>query len=87
MAELDELEGRREKPEPSERFNLTLQWFHALMRHLNIGVAELQSGQADKAEDAFERASMVAGICLAEMLALKSEIQPQSSVASVPSAA
>ena len=70
LAELDEREGRREKPELNERFNLTLQWFHSLMRHLNIGIAELQNGQAAEAEDALERASIVAGICLAEMLAL-----------------
>ena len=87
LAELDEREGRRERPELSERFNLTLTWFHSLMRHLNIGIAELQSGQAAEAEDALERASIVAGICLAEMLALKGEIQPQSSIESVPSAA
>jgi hypothetical protein len=78
LAELDEREGRREKPELSERFNLTLQWFHSLMRHLNIGIAELQNRQVAEAEDALERASIVAAICLAEMLALKSEIQPTS---------
>jgi hypothetical protein len=75
LAELDEREGRREKPDLSERFNLTLQWFHSLMRHLNIGIAGLQSGQVAEAEDALERGSIVAGICLAEMLALKPEIQ------------
>jgi hypothetical protein len=75
LAELDEREGRREKPELGERFSLTLQWFHSLMRHLNIGIAGLQSGQVADAEDALERASIVAGICLAEMLALKEEIQ------------
>jgi hypothetical protein len=75
LAELDEREGRREKPELNERFNLTLQWFHSLMRHLNIGIAGLQSGQVAEAEDALERGSIVAGICLAEMLALKAEIQ------------
>jgi len=78
LAELDEREGRREKPELNERFNLTLQWFHSLMRHLNIGLAGLQSGQVAEAEDALERGSIVAGICLAEMLALKAEIQPSA---------
>jgi hypothetical protein len=86
LAELDEREGRREKPEVNERFNLTLQWFHSLMRHLNVGLAGLQSGQADEAEDALQRASIVAGICLAEMLALRSEIQPPSSAEPVQSA-
>ncbi len=76
LAELDEREGRRERPELNERFNLILQWFHALVRHLNIGIAGLQSGQAAEAEDALERASMVAGICLAEMLALMGKVRP-----------
>jgi hypothetical protein len=75
LAELDEREGRREKPELGERFNLTLQWFHSLVRHLNIAVAGLQNGQTSEAEDALQRASMVAGICLAEMLALMGKTQ------------
>lgn len=78
LAELDEHEGRREKPDLSERFSLTLQWFHSLMRHLNIGIAGLQSGQIAEAEDALERGSIVAGICLAELLALKADIQPSA---------
>jgi hypothetical protein len=76
LAELDEREGRREKPEPSERLNLTLQWFHALVRHLNIAIVGIQNGQAAEAEDALERATIVAGICLAEMLALMAKTQP-----------
>jgi hypothetical protein len=76
LAELDEREGRREKPELNERVDLTLQWFHSLVRHLNIGIAGLQSGQVAEAEDALDRASIVAAIFLAEMLALKGEIQP-----------
>jgi hypothetical protein len=78
LAELDEREGRRERPELGERFNLTFQWFHSLVRHLNTGIAGLQNGRAAEAEDALERASIVAGICLAEMLALMGKIQPQS---------
>jgi hypothetical protein len=77
LAELDEREGRREKPEPGERFNLTLQWFHALVRHLNIAIVGIQNGQAAESEDALERATIVAGICLAEMLALMGKIQPK----------
>jgi len=76
LAELDEREGRREKPEPSERFNLTLQWFHALVRHLNIAIVGIQNGKTAESEDALERATIVAGICLAEMLALIGKIQP-----------
>jgi hypothetical protein len=75
LAELDEREGRREKPELNERFNLTLQWFHSLVRHLNIGIANLQSRRPADVEDALNRASMVAGICLAELLALMGELQ------------
>jgi hypothetical protein len=78
LAELDEREGRREKPELGERFNLTLQWFHSLVRHLNTGIAGLQSGQAAEAEDALERASIVASICLAEMLAFMGKIPSPS---------
>ena len=80
LAELDEREGRREKPEPKERFRLTLQWFHSLVRHLNIGIAELQKGQATEAEDALQRALIVAGICLAEMLALIGKTEPESTL-------
>jgi hypothetical protein len=80
LAELDEREGRREKPELSERFNLILQWFHSLVRHLNIGAAGLQSGDAAEVEDALDRASIVAAICLAEILALMGKIQPWSTL-------
>jgi hypothetical protein len=76
LADLDEREGRREKPGLNERFNLTLQWFHSLVRHLNIAMAGLQNGQAAESEDALHRASIVAGICLAEMLALMGKIPP-----------
>jgi hypothetical protein len=76
LAELDEREGRREKPGPNERFNLILQWFHSLVRHLNMAKAGLQNGQTAESEDALERASIVAGICLAEMLALMGKIPP-----------
>jgi hypothetical protein len=76
LAELDEREGRREKPGLGERYNLTLQWFHALVRHLNIAIVGIQNGQAAEAEDALERATIVAGICLAEMLALMGKTPP-----------
>jgi hypothetical protein len=76
LAELDERKGLREKPELSERFNLTLQWFHSMVRHLNIGIASIQNGQANEAEDALQRASIVAGVCLAEILSLMVKVQP-----------
>ena len=76
LAELDELEGRRERPEIGERFNLTLRWFHSLVRHINIGLAGVQNGKTDEAEDALQRASIVAGVCLAEILSLMAKVQP-----------
>lgn len=75
LAELDEREGLREKPEIGERFNLTLQWFHSMVRHLNIGLASLQNGQTNEAEDALQRASIVAGVCLGEILSLMEKWQ------------
>jgi hypothetical protein len=80
LAELDERKGLREKAELSERFNLTLQWFHSLVRHINIGIIDIQNGQSDEAEDALQRASIVAGVCLAEILSLKSKVQPSQSL-------
>lgn len=76
LAELDEREGRREQPELRERFNLTLQWYHSLVRHLNMAVTSLQKGNNSEVEDALDRASIVAGICLAEILAMMAKVQP-----------
>ena len=73
LAELDEREGLREKSETRERFNLILQWFHSMVRHLNIGIAGIQNGQTTEAEDALQRASIVAGVCLAEIVSLMGE--------------
>jgi hypothetical protein len=70
LAELDEREGKREKPELGEQFDLALRWFHTIVRHLNVGLVKLQNKQTDDAEDALHRASIVAGVCLAEMLNL-----------------
>ena len=82
LAELDKLKGLREKPELSERFNLTLQWFHSMVRHLNIGIASIQNGQANEAEDALQRASIVAGVCLAEILSLMEKVGSAGSAGS-----
>jgi hypothetical protein len=70
LAELDQRDGKRDKPEPSERFDLALRWFHTVVRHLNVGIVRLQNNQANDAEDALQRASIVAGVCLAELLTL-----------------
>jgi len=70
LAELDEREGKREKPALGEQFDLALRWFHAVVRHLNVGLVRLQNKQTNDAEDALHRASIVAGVCLAELLNL-----------------
>jgi len=80
LAELDEQKGLREKAELGERFNLTLQWIHSMVRHINSGIVDIQNGQADEAEDALQRASIVAGICLAEILSLLRKVQPSQSL-------
>jgi hypothetical protein len=58
----------------AEQFNLALQWFHSILRHLNLGISRLQNGQAASAADALDRASIVAGLCLAEMLSLRTKM-------------
>jgi hypothetical protein len=70
LAELDEQAGKREKPEPGEQFDLALRWLHTVVRHLNVGLVKLQNKQTNDAEDALHRASLVAGVCLAELLYL-----------------
>jgi hypothetical protein len=65
-----EREGKREKPELDEHFELALRWFHTVVRHLNVGLVRLRNNKTDDAEDALQRASIVAGVCLAEFLSL-----------------
>jgi hypothetical protein len=75
IAAIEEHEGRRDTPQVEERFNRTLQWLHSLVRHLNVGISTLQDGELDATDDALERASIVAGVCLAEILALMGDIR------------
>jgi hypothetical protein len=77
VAKVERLEKADQLP-PSEQFNLAFQWFHSIIRHLNIGIARLQEGQAASAADALDRASIVAGVCLAEMLSLRTKIPDRS---------
>ena len=74
LAETEEREGLRETPQPDERFRLLLQWFHSVVRHLNIGISRLENGHPGEAQDALQRASIVAGVCLAEIVSLMSDI-------------
>jgi hypothetical protein len=73
VAKVERLE-RADQLLPGEQFNLALQWFHSILRHLNLGISRLQSGQAASAADALDRASIVAVVCLAEMLSLRTKI-------------
>jgi hypothetical protein len=70
---------RADQLPPSEQFNLALQWFHSIIRHLNVGISRAQHGQGAAAADALDRASIVAGVCLAEMLSLRTKIPDRSS--------
>jgi hypothetical protein len=81
LAELDEREGRRESPEVRDRFYLVLQWFHSLVRHLNTAVSGVQTAQIAQTEDALDRASIVAGICLAEIVELMTKVKDSSDLA------
>jgi hypothetical protein len=78
VAKVERLERADQLP-PSEQFNLALQWFHSIIRHLNVGISRLQSGQGASAADALDRASIVAGVCLAEMLSLRTKIPDRPS--------
>lgn len=73
VAKVERME-RADQLRPAEQFNLALQWFHSIIRHLNLGISRLQNGQDASAADALDRASIVAGVCLAEMLSLRTKI-------------
>src|ERR1700752_8918 len=51
VAKVERLEKADNLP-PAEQFNLALQWFHSVIRHLNLGISRLQSGQPAAAADA-----------------------------------
>jgi hypothetical protein len=70
LAELGEREGKREKPDLDEHFELAFRWFHTVVRHLHVCLVRLRNNKTDDAEDALQRASIVAGVCLAELLSL-----------------
>ena len=78
VAKVERMERADQLP-PSEQFNLALQWFHSIIRHLNVGISRAQNGQGAAAADALDRASIVAGVCLAEMLSLRTKIPDRSS--------
>jgi hypothetical protein len=78
VAKVERMERADQLP-PSEQFDLALRWFHSIIRHLNIGISRMQNGQGAAAADALDRASIVAGVCLAEMLSLRTKIPDRPS--------
>jgi hypothetical protein len=78
IAEMEEKSGRSNGLLLHEKFNLTFHWFHSIIRHLNLGIARLRAGQYPEAADALDRTSVVAAICLAEIITLTKTISGPS---------
>jgi len=70
IAEMEERSGRSAGLLLHEKFNLTFNWFNSITRHLNLGIARLRAGQYPEAADALDRTSVVAAVCLAEIITL-----------------
>jgi hypothetical protein len=75
LAEIEEREGRRHTPQITERYSRTVQWLHSTVRHLNAGIEALLLQEIETAEDSLERASIVAGVCLAELISLMQDVE------------
>jgi hypothetical protein len=64
-----EAEGKNHSHESGEaNLSLTLQWFHSILRHLNLGLLAVQTGETVEAENALKQANTVASLCLAQIL-------------------
>jgi hypothetical protein len=74
IAEMEERSGRSSGLLLHEKFSLTFHWFHSITRHLNLGIARLRAGQYPEAADALDRTSVVASVCLAEIITLAKTI-------------
>ena len=70
IAEMEEKSGRSSGLLLHEKFNLTFHWFHSVTRHLNLAIGRLREGLYPEAEDALGRTSVVAAVCLAEIITL-----------------
>jgi hypothetical protein len=70
IAEMEENSGRSSCRLLPEKFSLTFHWFHSITRHLNLGIARLRAGHYPDAVDALDRTSVVAAVCLAEIITL-----------------
>jgi hypothetical protein len=87
IAEMEERSGRSAGLLLHEKFNLTFHWFHSIIRHLNLGIACLGAGQYPEAADALDRTSVVAAVCLAEIITLAKTISDPSSPVVLPTPA
>jgi hypothetical protein len=74
LAQIGKNEGNRADLSIAERFGLTLQWFHSILRHANLAVGELQTGRPDEAFEALQRAMIVAGVCLGEIASMMDQV-------------
>jgi hypothetical protein len=74
LAQIVKNEGNRADLSIRERFGLTLQWFHSILRHANLAVGELQTGHPDEAFESLQRALIVAGVCLGELASMMDQV-------------
>jgi hypothetical protein len=75
IAEMEERSGRSGGLLLHEKFSLTFHWYHSVVRHLNLAIARLREGQYPEASDALDRTSVVAAVCLGEIITLVKTIQ------------
>jgi len=84
IAEMEERSGRSSCRLLPEKFSLTFHWFHSITRHLNLGIARLRGGQYPEAVDALDRTSVVAAVCLAEIITLVKTLSDPSQPLALP---
>jgi hypothetical protein len=83
IAEMEQNSGRSSCRLLPEKFSLTFHWFHSITRHLNLGIARLRAGQYPQAVDALDRTSVVAAVCLAEIITLVKTLSDPSQPAAL----
>ena len=86
IAEMEEKSGWSSGLLLHEKFNLTFHWFHSVTRHLNLAIGRLREGLYPEAEDALGRTSVVAAVCLAEIITLMKTISGQPPTLPTPGA-
>jgi hypothetical protein len=86
IAEMEEKSGRSGGLLLHEKFNLTFHWYHSVTRHLNLAIARLRAGEYPEAADALDRTSVVAAVCLAEIITLVKTIGAPGTPMGTPTA-